>query len=41
MANLYVNAAWTDKSAFDADTAKAADLEWGINAFNNLTDAFS
>ena len=41
MADIYVNSAWTDQAAFDADTTKAAELVWGSNAFNNLTDAVS
>ena len=39
MADIYVNQAWVDQAAFDADTTKAADAVWGSTAFSNLTDA--
>ena len=39
MANIYVNNAWVDQAAFEADTTKSADAVWGTTAFSNLTDA--
>jgi len=39
MANIYVNKAWVDQAAFEADTTKSADAVWGTTAFSNLTDA--
>ena len=39
MSTLYVNSAWTDEAAFNADANKPAGAVWGTDAFASFVDA--